>query len=195
MSLRGQRTTCTYLNWDSATSLVLRLSRDGEFKMSLLLCVGIYMGLRVKDIQSLSWLDIFEKEQVEIIESKTKKHRIITIHPVLKDHISRCYADMKISDPSQLVFLNRYKTGSISVQYINRRLKQIVLKYKVVADSNGVSSHLMKKTFGRRVYDSNNNSEQSLVILSEIMNHSSTSITRRYLGLKQEELNDVYRSL
>jgi len=31
--------------------------------------------------------------------------------------------------------------------------------------------------------------------LSELFNHSTLSITRKYLGLRQEELNEVYLSL
>lgn len=195
MSLAGQRTTSIYLPWENATLLVLKLYRDGEFRFSLLICVGIYMGLRIKDILGLTWLDILDKDQVEIIESKTKKHRTISIHPELKEHITRCHADMKVKDPTQLIFLNRYNTKSITVQYINRRLKKIMGKYKVVPDGKGVSTHLFRKTMGRRIYEVNAGSERSLVLLSEIMNHSSLNITRRYLGITQSELNDVYMSL
>ncbi len=195
MSLRGSRTTSTYLNWDAATSLVLRLSRDKDYKFSLLICIGIFMGLRIKDILKLTWLDILDKDQIDIVESKTKKHRFITFHPELKAHIKRSYCDMEITDPAELVFINRYKTKSICVQYINRRLKDIMVKYKVATDGKGISTHGFRKTMGRRIYENHSGSERSLVLLSEILNHSSIGITRLYLGIKQEEINDVYRSL
>lgn len=54
----------------------------------------------------------------------------------------------------------------------------------------------MRKTFGRKVVDSAwNDSEMALIKLSEIFNHSSPSITRRYLGLRQEEIGEVYDGL
>lgn len=37
--------------------------------------------------------------------------------------------------------------------------------------------------------------EIALVKLSEIFSHSSIAITRRYLGLRQQELGEVYMSL
>ena len=38
-------------------------------------------------------------------------------------------------------------------------------------------------------------SEMALIKLSELFNHSTPQITRRYLGLRQEELLEVYDSL
>lgn len=38
-------------------------------------------------------------------------------------------------------------------------------------------------------------SEMALIKLSEIFNHASPMITRRYLGLRAEELEDVYNVL
>jgi hypothetical protein len=35
----------------------------------------------------------------------------------------------------------------------------------------------------------------ALIKLSELFNHSSPQITRRYLGIRQEELMEVYESL
>ena len=35
----------------------------------------------------------------------------------------------------------------------------------------------------------------ALIKLSELFNHSSPSVTRRYLGLRQEELGEVYEAL
>jgi hypothetical protein len=39
------------------------------------------------------------------------------------------------------------------------------------------------------------NSEMALIKLSELFNHSSPRITRKYLGLRQEELMEVYDAL
>jgi hypothetical protein len=37
--------------------------------------------------------------------------------------------------------------------------------------------------------------EMAIIKLSEIFNHASSLVTRRYLGLRQEELGEVYDSL
>ena len=56
----------------------------------------------------------------------------------------------------------------------------------------GPSTHFMRKSFGRKVYSNNNESEHALVLLMDIFNHSSLQITKRYLGIRQEEIYDVY---
>jgi integrase len=63
------------------------------------------------------------------------------------------------------------------------------------AKNENISTHSLRKTFGRRVYDMNNQSEHALTLLSDIFSHSNIQITRIYLGLKQEEFNDVYVNL
>jgi integrase len=55
-----------------------------------------------------------------------------------------------------------------------------------------ITSHSLRKTFGRMVWNVDNQSDRALMYLSELFNHTSASITRRYLGIKQEELNDIY---
>lgn len=67
-------------------------------------------------------------------------------------------------------------------------------KYKVKAKN--FSCHSLRKTFGRQVYNMNdNNSELALVKLMELFNHSSVAITKRYLGLRQEEILETYDCL
>ena len=63
--------------------------------------------------------------------------------------------------------------------------------FRLVA--NGYS---LRKTFGRQVYNLNSeNSELALVKLMELFNHSFVAITKRYLGLRQEEILETYDCL
>ena len=83
------------------------------------------------------------------------------------------------------------KTGTLSDAYI---LKEIKKKYHLKVKN--FSCHSLRKTFGRQVYNMNSdNSELALVKLMEIFNHSSVTITKRYLGLRQEELLNTYDCL
>ena len=58
-----------------------------------------------------------------------------------------------------------------------------------------ISTHSLQKAFGRRVWENNNESEKALLYLSDSFNHTSIAITRNYLGLRKEELNDIYMNL
>ena len=73
-------------------------------------------------------------------------------------------------------------------------LKEVKRKYRLHVGN--FSCHSLRKTFGRQVYNMNNeNSELALVKLMELFNHSSVSITKRYLGLRQEEILETYDCL
>lgn len=54
----------------------------------------------------------------------------------------------------------------------------------------------MRKTFGRKVVETaGENSEFALIKLSELFNHADIQTTRRYLGLRTEELLETYDML
>lgn len=66
MSLRGQKTTSDFLEWEKMKTLVLKLERDGDFKFALLISCGCYLGLRISDLLQLKWSDLLYKEYCEI---------------------------------------------------------------------------------------------------------------------------------
>ena len=51
-----------------------------------------------------------------------------------------------------------------------------------------IGTHTMRKTFGYFFYQQFNN----VALLQKILNHSSPSITLRYIGIAQEEIDDSY---
>jgi hypothetical protein len=50
----------------------------------------------------------------------------------------------------------------------------------------------MRKSFGRIIYERNGRSDEALIKLSQLFNHSSTAITRIYLSITKEEIDDLY---
>ena len=74
-------------------------------------------------------------------------------------------------------------------------LKELVKKYGVVKNSNGIKSHSLRKSFGRRVWENSERSEKGLIMLNEIFNHSNIKTTKIYLGIRDKEIMDVYESL
>lgn len=195
MSLKGQITTATFLQWDTMVLLLQRLERDHEYKFQLLIAVGCYTALRIGDILKLRWCDFLGQEFLVVSEGKTKKARRIDLNPALVDIIERLYHLMGIVDPNELLFINKSKTKAFNVQYINRRLKQIVKHYNIPIPVNSTSSHLFRKTMARHCWERNNYSEKSLILVGEAFNHSSVRVTKRYLGIKSEEISDIYRNL
>jgi len=194
MSLPGQRTTTTAMNWDDFRSLILKLERDGEYKFCLLIACGVLTGLRISDLLKLRFNQFENTEILTIQEQKTKKTRKIKINSDLRELLVRVKDKMDVKDLSQYIFINRYGTKPIDPSYVNVKLKEIFKKYGINIETN-ISSHLFRKTLGRRVLILNNSSNESIILLMELFSHSSPTITRRYLGLREREIMDVYDSL
>ena len=191
MSLKYSNTTADYLQWEEAMNLIRKLYKDKNYTISLLIAIGCFWGLRISDILALRWNQILNVDELTIIEKKTGKKRVIRINPQLIRHISDCHnAIIPIQSP---VFISRMGTV-YSVQRINIILKDLKKRYKL--HIGNISSHSLRKTFGRQVYNMNSeNSELALVKLMELFNHSSVAITKRYLGLRQEEILETYDCL
>ena len=190
MSLKYSTTTADYLVWSDAMNLIRKLAKDGNYKMSLLIALGCFTGLRISDILALRWHQILSTEEFTIIEKKTGKKRVLRLNPQLQKHIQECYTHIKpISEKSPILVSQK---GTIfTVQRINVILKEVKKKYRLKVKN--FSCHSLRKTFGRQVYNMNSeNSELALVKLMELFNHSSIAITKRYLGLRQEEILETY---
>lgn len=193
MSLKYSITTADYMQWDDMTNLVRRLLYDEDYKMSLLIAIGCFWGLRISDILSLRWSQILNVDEFTIKEKKTGKLRTIRINAQLKRHITDCFKGIVPISINAPVFISQ-KGTIYTVQRINVILKEIKAKYKLKVQK--FSCHSLRKTFGRQVYNQNSeNAELALVKLMELFNHSSVAITKRYLGLRQEEILQAYDSL
>jgi len=194
MSIVGQKTKSDYIEWNLLQSLTQKLERDGDYKFTLLITIGMYTGLRISDILSLHWKDIMDTDGVEITEKKTGKQRKISLNPNLMDTIGRITTKIH-PDPEQPIFLNDQGTKVISRQWVNQKLKRLVKRYEVVKDSTKIKSHSIRKSFGRRVWENSERSEKGLIMLNEIFNHSSIRTTKIYLGIREKEISDVYQNL
>ena len=157
---------------------------------------SINTGLRVSDILNIKHSDLMDLKQgdsIRVIEKKTRKPREIQVNT----KILQAYSDLKQAilkrskhiNPDSNIFISQKGTVYANVS-INRILKEI---FK--GEARNISTHSLRKTFGRRVYDQNGQSENALMYLSVMLCHSSLAITRIYLGLRQETINSIYMNL
>ena len=193
MSLKYSTTTADYLEWSEAMNLIRKLAKDGNYKMSLLIALGCFTGLRISDILSLRWNQILNTEEFSVIEKKTGKKRTIRLNPQLQKHIIECHTHIQPLGIHAPILVSQ-KGTVFTIQRINVILKEVKRKYRLKV--RNFSCHSLRKTFGRQVYNMNSdNSELALVKLMELFNHSSVAITKRYLGLRQEEILQTYDCL
>ena len=193
MSAKFSTTTADSLEWNQAMNLIRNLYNDENYRMSLLIAMGSFWGLRISDILALTWEQVYDLDTFELVEKKTKKNREIKINGQLKQHISDCYDQIKPRTMDEPVFLSQ-KGTVYSIQRINVILKDLRKKYKLKIKN--FSSHSLRKCFGREIFNrSGANAELALVKLSHLFNHSNPAITRRYLGIAKEELMQTYDML
>ena len=63
MSLKYSSTTADYLVWSDAMNLIRKLAKDENYKISLLIALGCFTGLRISDILSLRWKQILGTDE------------------------------------------------------------------------------------------------------------------------------------
>ena len=132
MSQKYSTTTADFLVWSDAMNLIRKLAKDNNYKMSLLIALGCFTGLRISDILALRWNQILGVSEFTIIEKKTGKKRTIRLNPKLQKHIQECYKQINPIGVNAPILVSQ-KGTTFTIQAINRMLKQIKAKYKIKA--------------------------------------------------------------
>ncbi len=185
-------TTTQPLEWQQALCILYTLKGKHDLKNLMLFGLGFYTAYRVGDILSLKWSDI-TGEKIVLIEAKTGKRRVAYLNQQfceLRDWVISQYDTI----PKGYIF--RYDRKGVpakpmSVTAANKRIKQVLTDFGIQGKK---SSHVLRKTWSRAVYMSNPTDYQ-LTLLSQALNHSSTRITRRYIGLTEDNIREAYLSL
>lgn len=198
MAQKGQLTKSSYLPMHEMVNVIRRMKRDGNWKFALYFMFSTAVALRVKDVLSTRWVDIIYIDALGQIkarkkfhkkESKTKKIRTISFSESTKDAIIMFYKKLDCPDMSSYLFVNK-NNGILSSQYLNAEIKRIKNRYNLNIEN--FSTHTFRKTFGRDFWERSGRSSSSLILLSDIFNHSSLGITRKYLGITDSEIEEVY---
>ena len=124
MSLKYSSTTADYLIWSDAMNLIRKLAKDENYKISLLISLGCFTGLRISDILSLRWKQILGTDEFTVIEKKTGKVRTIRLNPQLQQHIKECYGHINPVGINAPILISQ-KGTIFTVQRINIILKEV----------------------------------------------------------------------
>jgi integrase len=177
--------TSDYLTTDEILRLTRYFRKEGNPRMCLLIEFGVKTLLRYSDLSRIKWIDVLDKASLVLNEKKTGKRREITIGKTLRESIESTYNDLKTPYTEELLF-------QYTLQHTNLLLKAGA-KIEKIKNKN-ISTHSLRKSGSRFIWENNGHTDEYLIKLSSILNHSSTSITRRYLGISREEIQDIYQS-
>lgn len=153
----------------------------------LIFAFGINTGLRVSDILALNIGDVKDKSNIVIREKKTGKYKKFPLNNKLKQLIYDYLKDfngLRSNTPLFLGDRGARMHRSIVYRFLNEAVN--TLKLEVGA----VGTHTMRKTFGYHHYKKFND----IALLQKLLNHSSPSITLRYIGISQEEIDYSYNN-
>ena len=163
----------------------------GHLRNYALIVMGVCTALRIGDLLRLEWPDVYDERagafrtHIAVTESKTGKHKTIALN-------RQAVAALRLLLPHRRgVYLfanNRKEPAPISRVQAWRIVK-------AAADAVGlmgrVACHSLRKTFGYHAWIAGT----SPVVLMDIFNHSSYEVTRRYLGVSQDDRDKVYMAL
>lgn len=184
------------LDWEEAVKLIESLYEDGKYRDSLLVAAGCYMGLRISDIRRLTWSDILSNDIVTICEKKTGKKRKIKINRRFKELTGKCHDMIQPKNDDSYILASTQYGGQVPItrNRADQILKECKNRYGIVS-AKSFSCHSLRKTFGRRIYKREcelGRGEQALLLLQDVFGHSSIAITKRYLGIREDEILSVY---
>lgn len=195
MSKKGSVTTADYLPYEDYQKLVQSLIDEKKYWWAAYCILSFCTGLRFSDVCKLKWSDVLDQRKIIISAQKTNKTHVIPIGPNASEHFITLYKLM--GRPSKHdVILTGKKNGegkAVSIQYINRTLKTWAMKYEL--DIDNFSTHTFRKTFGRYVYDKGGRDEKTLMYLNRIFKHTSLDTTMIYLGIRDEEISNIFDSI
>jgi integrase len=160
-----------------------------------LIVLGIYTALRISDILNLRWGDVYdfnaEKfcECITLVEKKTGKDKCLALNSdalqVLKYYQKK--ADNSW-DKEGFLFVSKTDGRAISRIQAYRIVKKAAA---AIGLANNISCHSLRKTFGYHAWKKH----VPVAVIMDIYNHTSLSVTRRYLGVCQDDRNDVYKNM
>ena len=180
-----------------------------DLRNYMLFVVGINIGLRAGDLLSLKVADVADlafddngnvkdikiKEEVRIKEEKTDKYRTFGINNSAKEAIMM-YLDTvrNVLRPDDYLFKSyKNKNEHITVESAHKIIKNLMRDLNI---KGNYGTHTLRKTFAYHVYINNVKDNPGILHeLMKILNHSSESITLRYIGITKDVITDIYRNL
>lgn len=153
--------------------------------------VGINVGLRAGDLLSLKIKDVTDVnaifDTVTIKEQKTGKTRNFALNKNAKEAIQIYLNSLANYDMEDFLFKSR-KGGHLGVRPLHHIIKTLT---KDLGIKGNFGTHTLRKTMAYHRYINN----VPLETLQKLLNHSSSAITLRYIGITQKVIIDCYNAV
>ena len=159
-----------------------------------LIIIGLNSALRISDILSLTYGDVYDYRQKEwkthliITEQKTGKQNRIYMNQEIRNTLESYIIPSTEESSTWLFPSQKQKTQPLSRYQAYRIIKKAASASGLDA---GISCHSLRKTFGYHAWKQG----AQPALLMNIYNHSTYQITKRYLGIDQDDKDAVFAQI
>lgn len=161
-----------------------------------LLNIGVNVGLRISDLVRLRFEDITSDNLIYLREKKTNKSKIIKLNIACIQAINELekYYKKEGYPNYNKGFLFKSQQPQLKVSFEDSHIKEcsVYRNLNELKDllniSYPIGTHSLRKTWGYNAYKKN----KDIAKVMRALNHSSPTITLRYIGVEQEDINDLY---
>ena len=157
----------------------------------LLFVLGINTGLRISDILPLKLKDVQDKkgdpkDYIYLTEQKTHKQRKIILNSEVKKALQIFFTRSKIYDLDTYLFTSEKNDKNRPLSKV--RAWQLMNEWcREVGILERIGTHTLRKTLGYQMRKSG----IAIEVIQRMLGHSSVRTTTRYIGIDQEELEQV----
>ncbi len=170
------------------------LNEKRNLRNYALICTGLNTALRISDLLSLTWDQVYHipsktfLSHITLTEQKTQKHTMVALNHASIQALSLYLESISPISRNQYIFKVRTRNKPICREQAFRIIRQA---WDSLNLPGTISCHSLRKTFGYHAWANGTNP----ALLVAIYNHSSYAITKRYLGIEQEDKDQVFLRL
>ena len=167
----------------------------GEIRNHVLIVLGLNTSLRISDLLTLRWRDVYNfradayRQHLTVVEKKTGKTNTVAINVAIIEALEMLRSSGQSHTPEAYLFVSQKGEN----QPITRNRAFCIIKEaaQAIGFEDNIACHSLRKTFG---YQAWKQGVQPALLMS-IYNHSSYEITKRYLGINQDERDQVFLNI
>ncbi|MBQ6504053.1 MAG: tyrosine-type recombinase/integrase [Flexilinea sp.] len=173
--------------------------KKGQIRNFAMVVVGFATGLRITDELNLTWGDVYDFENdrfrthIDLTERKTKKTKQVKINYFAREAL-RKLLELRKKQGTAAAHNYIFSNGRGNENHISRvqAWRLITNAVKALAIPGNIACHSLRKTLG---YYAWKYEHIPGIVIMGLYNHSSFDVTKRYLGIIQDDYDAVYDAM
>lgn len=179
--------------------------RQVACRNKMMFIVGLNIGIRVSDLSTLRYSFFFDKKlNGEYAfkkfytlqpkkQRKTGKFVKLFFNQAVRVAIENYIKEYPFESLDDYLFASREGDNKpLETTSIWRIIKRTA---KEAGIDKNIGSHSLRKSFGYWIFNNANDKNKALVMLQTIFGHSSTVVTAKYIGITDDDVEDVFNSI